>query len=155
MELTASDTFNGLFDGKTKPQIKKSIHTHRGALTKIFRYIDTACNAVTVLPTAKGGREIEILRAKMEEKIEEIEAGIRHPHRDATRRGKKITREEIRNLGGGNPDARENTACTGQMPKRGHGEPDTPGRGQQGTTGQDKGESETRQAKIRLLTDGI
>ena len=42
---------------------------------KTLRYIDTACNAVTVLPTAKGGREIEILRAKMEEKIEEIEAG--------------------------------------------------------------------------------
>ena len=75
MEPTASDTFNGLFDGKTKPQIERSIRAHRGALTKIFRYINTACNAVTVLPTSKGGREIEILRAKMEEKIEEIEAG--------------------------------------------------------------------------------
>ena len=42
---------------------------------KIFRYIDTACNALTVLPTSKGGREIEILRVKMEEKNEEIEAG--------------------------------------------------------------------------------
>ena len=75
MEPTASDTFNGLFDGKTRPQIKRSIRAHRGALTKIFRYIDTACNAVTVLPTSKGAREIETLRLKMEEKIEEIEAG--------------------------------------------------------------------------------
>ena len=48
---------------------------HRGALTKILRYLDTACNAVTILPTSKGAREIEILRHKMEEKIEEIEAG--------------------------------------------------------------------------------
>ena len=75
MEPTASGTFNGLFDGKTKPQIERSIWAHRGALTKIFRYIDTACNAVTVLPTSKGAREIETLRFKMEEKIEEIEAG--------------------------------------------------------------------------------
>ena len=54
MEPTASDTFNGLFDGKTRPQIERSIRAHRGALTKIFRYIDTACYAVTVVPTAKG-----------------------------------------------------------------------------------------------------
>ena len=75
MEPTASNTYNGLFDGKTKPQIKRSIRAHRGALTKLFRYLDTACNAVTVLPTSKGAREIEVLRHKMEEKIEEIEAG--------------------------------------------------------------------------------
>ena len=75
MEPTASDTFNGLFDGKTRPQIERSIWAHRGALTKIFRYIDTACNAVTVLPTSQGAREIGTLRLKMEEKIEEIEAG--------------------------------------------------------------------------------
>ena len=31
--------------------------------------------AVTILPTSKGAREIEILRHKMEEKIEEVEAG--------------------------------------------------------------------------------
>ena len=30
---------------------------------------------MTVLPTSKGAREIETLRLKMEEKIEEIEAG--------------------------------------------------------------------------------
>ena len=58
MEPTASDTFNGLFDGKIKLQIERSIRSHRGALTKLFRYIDTACNAVTVLPKSKGGREI-------------------------------------------------------------------------------------------------
>ena len=74
MEPTASDSFNGLF-GKTRPQIERSIRAHRGALTKVFRYIDTACNAVMVLPTSKGAREIETLRLKMEEKIEEIEAG--------------------------------------------------------------------------------
>ena len=75
MKPTASNTFNGFFAGKTKPHIERSIRTHRGALTKIFRYIDKTCNAITVLPTSKGGREIETLRAKMEEKIEEIEAG--------------------------------------------------------------------------------
>ena len=75
MEPTASNTYNSLFDGKTKPQIKRSIRAHRGALTKLFRYLDTACNAVTVLPTSKWAREIEVLRHKMEEKIEEIEAG--------------------------------------------------------------------------------
>ena len=72
MEPTASNTFKGLFDGKTRPQIERSIRAHRGALTK---YIDTACNAATVLPTSKGAREIENLRLRMEEKIEEIKAG--------------------------------------------------------------------------------
>ena len=75
MEPTASNTFNVLFDGKTRPQIERSIRAHRGALTKVFRYIDTACNAATVLPTSKGAREIETQRLRMEEKIEEIEAG--------------------------------------------------------------------------------
>ena len=75
MEPTSSNTYNGIFDGKTKPQIERSIRAHRGALTKLFRYLDTACNAVTVLPTSKGAREIEVLRYKMEEKIKEIEAG--------------------------------------------------------------------------------
>ena len=75
MEPTAFDTYNGLFDGKTRPQIEHSIRAHRGALTKLFRYIETACNAVTVLPTSKGAREIETLRQRMEEKMEEIEAG--------------------------------------------------------------------------------
>ena len=56
MEPTASNTYNGIFDGKTKPQIERSIRAHRGALTKLFRYLDTACNAVTVLPTSKGAR---------------------------------------------------------------------------------------------------
>ena len=67
MEPTASDTYNGMFDGKTKPQIERSIRAHRGALTKLLRYLDTACNAVTVLPTSIGPREIEGLRHKMEE----------------------------------------------------------------------------------------
>ena len=76
MEPTASDTYNGLFNGKTKPQVERSLRAHKGALTKIFRYLDTACNAATVLPTAKGAREIEALREKMEEKIMEVEAGF-------------------------------------------------------------------------------
>ena len=67
MEPTASDTYNGMFDGKTKPQIERSLRAHRGALTKLLRYLDTACNAVTVLPTSKEAREIEVLRHKMEE----------------------------------------------------------------------------------------
>ena len=36
--------------------------------------MDTPCNAVMVLPTAKGYKEIEILRIKIVDKIEEIEA---------------------------------------------------------------------------------
>ena len=75
MEPTASNTHNGMFDGKTKPQIERSLRAHRGALAKLLRYLDTACITVTVLPTSKGAREIEVLRHKMEEKIEEIEAG--------------------------------------------------------------------------------
>ena len=58
MEPTASNAFRGLFDGQTIPQIERSIRAHRGALTKVLRYIDTACNAVTVLPTAKGGKKL-------------------------------------------------------------------------------------------------
>ena len=75
MEPTASDTYKGLFDGKTKPQVERSLRAHRGALTKIFRYLETACNAATVLPTAKGAREIEALRQRMEDKMLEVEAG--------------------------------------------------------------------------------
>ena len=44
-------------------------------MTKTFQYFYTACNAVMVLPTSKGAKEIEVLRARMEEKIEDIEAG--------------------------------------------------------------------------------
>ena len=36
--------------------------SNTGALTKLFRNIDTACNAVTVLPTSKWAREIKVLR---------------------------------------------------------------------------------------------
>ena len=69
MEPTASNTYNGMFDRKTKAEVERSLRAHRGALTKIFRYLETACNAATVLPTAKGAREIEALREKMAEKI--------------------------------------------------------------------------------------
>ena len=75
MEVTASNSYKGLFDGKTIPDIERSIWAHRRALTKTLRYINTACNPVTVMPTAKGAKEIEVLGIKMEEKIEELEAG--------------------------------------------------------------------------------
>ena len=61
MEATAVNAYKGLFNGKTIPQIKRSIRAHRGALTKTLRYLDTACNAVRVLPTSKGAKEIEML----------------------------------------------------------------------------------------------
>ena len=44
-------------------------------MTKTFQYLYTACNAVMVLPTSKGAKEKEVLRARMEEKVEDIEAG--------------------------------------------------------------------------------
>ena len=39
---------------------------HRGALTKITCYIDTAVNAATIMPTEKGCRELEQLMERME-----------------------------------------------------------------------------------------
>ena len=152
MEPTASDTYNGLFDGKTKPRIERSIRAHRGGLTKIFRYINTACNAVTLLRTSKGGREIEIHRAKMEEKIKEIQAGYNtliemQPDEERKYLEKKsgISEEAIQMHARILPALAK---CPSEvMVNRTH----------QGGDDKDldKGESETRQAEIGLLTDGI
>ena len=75
MNKSFISTYKDLFDSKTIPQIKRLIRAHRGVLTKTIRYINTTCNAVTVIPTAKGAKEIKVLRIKMEEKIEELETG--------------------------------------------------------------------------------
>ena len=49
--------FGGLFSDKSVQEIERSLRAHRGALTKITCYIDTAVNAATIMPTEKGCRE--------------------------------------------------------------------------------------------------
>ena len=72
---TTSNPFGGLFTDKTVQEIKRSLRAHRGVLTKITCYIDTAMNAATIMPTDKVCRELEELKEKMEVKAEEMEAG--------------------------------------------------------------------------------
>ena len=71
---TATNTLDGMFNGKTTAEIERSLRTHRGALTKLTYYIETAANAVTIMSTEKGCRELEQLKEKMETKTEEMEA---------------------------------------------------------------------------------
>ena len=72
---TTSNPFGGLFTDKTVQEIERSLRAHRGVLTKITCYIDTAVNAATIMPTDKVCRELEELKEKMEIKAEEMEAG--------------------------------------------------------------------------------
>ena len=72
---TTSNPFGGLFTDKTTQEIERSLRAHRGALTKITCYIDTAVNAATIMPTEKGCQELEQLKERMEIKTEEMEAG--------------------------------------------------------------------------------
>ena len=68
---TTNNPFGGLFTDKSVQEIERS---HRGALTKITCYVDTAVNAATIMPTEKGCRELEQLKERMEVKTEEMEA---------------------------------------------------------------------------------
>ena len=70
-----TNPFDNLFAGKDLQATERSLRAHKGVLTKLTCYIDTAVNAVNVLPTAKGCIELEQLKEKMEWKIEEMEAG--------------------------------------------------------------------------------
>ena len=72
---TTSNPFGGLFTDKSVQEIERSLRAHRGALTKITCYIDTAVNAATIMPTEKGGQDLEQLKERMEIKTEEMEAG--------------------------------------------------------------------------------
>ena len=72
---TTNNPFGGLFSDKSIQEIERSLIAHRGALTKITCYIDTAVNAATVMPTEKGCRELEQLKERMETMTEEMEAG--------------------------------------------------------------------------------
>ena len=72
---TTTNPFNVLFADKDVQATERSLRAHRGVLTKITCYIDTAVNAATILPTDKGCRELEQLKEKMEWKAEEMEAG--------------------------------------------------------------------------------
>ena len=140
MEATASNTYKGLFDGKTIPQIERLILAHKGPLTKTLRYINMAYNAVTVIPTAKRAKEIGNLRIKMEEKIEELEAGYKTLIEMQPDEESKIPRKEGRHLGRSNYHPRKNSTRTGKMPHGGHRQQDTQRQRQQGPPGQDQGE---------------
>ena len=72
---TTSNPFSGLFTDKTVQEIERSLRAHRGILTKITCYIETAVNAATIMPTDKVCRELEEIKEKMEIKAEETEAG--------------------------------------------------------------------------------
>ena len=72
---TTTNPFNTLFADKDINATEISLRAHRGVLTKITCYIDTAVNAAKILPTEKGCRELEQLKEKVEWKIEEMEAG--------------------------------------------------------------------------------
>ena len=70
-----STPFNVLFADKDIQATERLLRAHRGVLTKITCYIDTAVNAANILPTDKGCQELEQLKEKMEWKAEEMEAG--------------------------------------------------------------------------------
>ena len=70
-----TNPFETLFADKDFQATERSLRAHKGVLTKVTCYIDTAVNVVKVLPTAKGCIELEQLKEKMEWKIEEMEAG--------------------------------------------------------------------------------
>ena len=72
---TTTNPFNVLFADKDTQATERSLRAHRGVLTKITGYIDTAVNAAKILPTEKGCRELEQLKEKVEWKTEEMEAG--------------------------------------------------------------------------------
>ena len=72
---STNNPFHNLFADKDLQATERSLRAHKGVLTKLTCYIETAVNAVHVLPTAKGCMELEQLKEKMEYKIEEMEAG--------------------------------------------------------------------------------
>ena len=72
---TTTNPFNTLFADKDVSATERSLRAHRGVLTKITCYIDTAVNAAKILPTDKGCQELEALKEKVEWKMEEMEAG--------------------------------------------------------------------------------
>ena len=67
---TTSNPFGGLFTDKTVQEIERLLRAHRGVLTKITCYIDTAVNAATIMPTDKVCRELEELKERMEIKAD-------------------------------------------------------------------------------------
>ena len=72
---TKTNPFDSLFEDKDIQATERSLRAHRGVLTKLTCFIDTAVNAANILPTEKGCRELEELKKKVEWKIEEMEAG--------------------------------------------------------------------------------
>ena len=63
---TTTNPFNTLFEDKDINATERSLRAHKGVLTKLTCYIDTAVNATKILPTEKGCIELEQLKEKME-----------------------------------------------------------------------------------------
>ena len=51
---STTNQFDALFTHKDLHATERSLRAHKGVLTKLTCYIDTAVNAVKILPTAKG-----------------------------------------------------------------------------------------------------
>ena len=51
---STTNPFDTLFADKDLLAMERSLRAHKGVLTKLTCYIDTAVNVVKVLPTAKG-----------------------------------------------------------------------------------------------------
>ena len=52
---TATNTLDGMFNGKTTTEIERSLRAHKGALKKLTCYIQTAyIHTATMMPTKKG-----------------------------------------------------------------------------------------------------
>ena len=63
-----TNPFDTLFADKDLQATERSLRAHKGVLTKLTCYIDTAVNAVKVLPTVKGCIELEQLKDGMEDR---------------------------------------------------------------------------------------
>ena len=74
---TATNTLDGMFDEKNTAEIERSLRAHRGALTKLACYIQTAANAATIMPTEKG-RELEQLKKKWQRRRKKWKQGTTH-----------------------------------------------------------------------------
>ena len=61
---TTTNPFNTLFADKDINTTERSLRAHKGVLTKLTCYIDTAVNAAKILPTEKGCLELEQLRRR-------------------------------------------------------------------------------------------
>ena len=70
-----TNPFGTLFADKDLQATERSLRAHKGVLTKLTCYIDTAVNAVKVLPTAKGCIEHRARTTQREDGMEDRRDG--------------------------------------------------------------------------------